>query len=106
MKNVVNWFKFQYYVLKGAVGDNPALVQIMAWRQTGDKPLFEPTMAYPTDTYITPLQWVDATLFFGGGVLKHHLSWLNNISSTMFKIIFLTWVFSLLADDEDIRSHG
>ena len=41
------------FVRKGPIDKNPALVQIMAWRQTGDKPLFEPydhlisTMALP-----------------------------------------------------------
>ena len=30
------------YVRKGPIDNNPALVQIMAWRLTGDKPLHEP----------------------------------------------------------------
>ena len=29
-----------------------ALVQLMAWRQTGDKPLSEPMMVYVADTYM------------------------------------------------------
>ena len=32
----------------------PALVQIMAWRQTDDKPLSRPTMALSTDAYMCP----------------------------------------------------
>ena len=32
------------FVLKGPINNNPALVQIMAWRQSGEKPLFEPMM--------------------------------------------------------------
>ena len=32
------------YVRKGPIDDNPALVQIMAWRRSGDKPLSEPMM--------------------------------------------------------------
>ena len=30
------------YVRKGPIDNNPALVQIMAWRRSGDKPLSEP----------------------------------------------------------------
>ena len=32
------------FVLKGPIDNIPALVQIMAWRQPGDKPLFESMM--------------------------------------------------------------
>ena len=32
------------YVRKGPIDNNPALVQIMAWRRPGDKPLSEPMM--------------------------------------------------------------
>ena len=32
------------YVRKGPIDNNPALVQIMAWRRSGDKPLSEPMM--------------------------------------------------------------
>ena len=33
------------YVCRVSIDNNPALVQIMAWRRTGDKPLSEPIMA-------------------------------------------------------------
>ena len=33
------------FVPYGSINNNPALGQIMAWRQLGDKPLFEPMMA-------------------------------------------------------------
>ena len=33
------------FVPKGPINNIPALVQIMAWRRPGDKPLFEPKMA-------------------------------------------------------------
>ena len=33
------------YVGKGPIDNNPALVQIMAWRQTSDKPLSELMLA-------------------------------------------------------------
>ena len=31
-------------VPKGSINNNPALVQIIAWRRSGDKPLSEPMM--------------------------------------------------------------
>ena len=39
-------------VSKGPIDNKPALVQIMACRRTGDKPLSEPMMAYFTDAYM------------------------------------------------------
>ena len=32
------------FIPKGPINNTPALVQIMAWCQPGDKPLFEPMM--------------------------------------------------------------
>ena len=32
------------YDRKGSIDNNPPLVQIMAWRRSGDKPLSEPMM--------------------------------------------------------------
>ena len=42
------------YVRKGPIDKNPALVQIMAWRRSGDKPLSEPMMiSLPTHKCVT-----------------------------------------------------
>ena len=42
------------FVPKGTITNNPALVQIMAWRQSGDKPLSEPMMvSLPTHICVT-----------------------------------------------------
>ena len=38
-------------VPKGPVNNDQALVQMMAWRRSGDKPLSEPMIAYLTDVY-------------------------------------------------------
>ena len=40
------------YVHKGPIDNKPALVQIMAWRRIGDKPLSEPMMAQFSDAYM------------------------------------------------------
>ena len=37
------------FVLNGPIGNNPALVQIMTWCQTGDKPLSESMLTQFTD---------------------------------------------------------
>ena len=37
---------------KASINNIPALVQVMAWRRTGDKPLFEPMMAQFNDAYM------------------------------------------------------
>ena len=40
------------FVLKGPIKNNTALVQIMAWHWSGDKPLSEPMMVSFTDAYM------------------------------------------------------
>ena len=39
-------------VPKSPIDNKSALVQVMAWRQTGDKPIPEPMMTHYTDTYM------------------------------------------------------
>ena len=40
------------FVPKVLIDNNPALVQIMAWRRIGDKPLSEPMLTLITDAYM------------------------------------------------------
>ena len=40
------------FVPRGPIDSKPALVQVMAWRRIGDKPLPEPMMANFTDAYM------------------------------------------------------
>ena len=48
-------------VPKGPINNIPALVQIMAWRRPGDKPLSRPMMArLPTHICVTRPQWVNS----------------------------------------------
>ena len=57
------------FVPKGPIDNIPALVQIMAWHRSGDKPLSEPMMvSLPTHICITRPQWVNAQNPWGG----HH----------------------------------
>ena len=47
------------FIPKVPINNIPALVQIMAWRRTGDKPLSEPMMVVlPTHICVTRPQWV------------------------------------------------
>ena len=47
------------FVPKGPINNIPALVQIMAWRRPGDKPLSEPMLIFaPTHICVTRPQWV------------------------------------------------
>ena len=47
------------FVPKGPINNNPALVQIMAWHGSGDKPLSEPMMvSLLTHICVTRPQWV------------------------------------------------
>ena len=63
--NAFSWMKMLQLLLKfhwrpkGLINDIPALVQIMAWRHAGDKPLSEPMMArLLTHICVTRPQWV------------------------------------------------
>ena len=47
------------FVPKGPINNIPTLVQVMAWRRPGDKPLSEPMMVrLPTHICVTRPQWV------------------------------------------------
>ena len=47
------------FVPKGPINNIPALVQIMAWRRSGDKPLYEPILVrLLTHICVTRPQWV------------------------------------------------
>ena len=52
--------KFHWmFVPKGPINNIPALVQIMAWRRVGNKPLSEPMLvSLPTHICVTRPQWV------------------------------------------------
>ena len=59
------------FVPKGPINNIPALVQIMAWRRPGDKPLSESMMAnLPTHICVTRPQWVNVMMWFDSGFVK------------------------------------
>ena len=70
------------FVPKGPINDIPALVQIMAWRRQGDKPLSEPMMVnLLTHICVTRPQWVKSVLTKMCNVIWLHLA--NNIQCTI-----------------------
>ena len=51
------------FVPKGPINNNPALLQVMAWRRPGDKPLSEPMMVrLPTHICVSRPQWVNSSV--------------------------------------------
>ena len=68
------------FVLKGPINNIPALVQIMAWRRSGGKPLSEPMMvSLPTHICVTRPQWVNPSMVMGSrlpGVRFSIIAWL------------------------------
>ena len=74
------------FVPRGPINNIPALVQTMAWRRPGDKPLSEPMMvSLPTHICITRPQWVNTEIHY-----YEHIKCPMKISS--FSIFFLHWV--------------
>ena len=90
------------FVLKCPINNILALVQIMAWRRPGDKPLSEPMMVkLMTHICVTRPQWVngkvtvctDISLIFY--ICKHHVSYFSMhshfIKWCMYKYITLNY---------------
>ena len=67
------------FVPKGPISNIPALVQIMAWRRPGDKPLSEPMMVrLQTHISVTRPQWVNANWsVFVSGSSQHIMVWIK-----------------------------
>ena len=75
------------FVPKGPINNIPALVQIKAWRRSGDKPLSEPIMvSLPTNICVNRPQWVNSTLPF------KYTYWRNNHHLK----VFLSKIFGYL----------
>ena len=59
------------FVPKVRINNIPALVQIMAWRRPGDKPLSEPMMiSLLTHICVTRPQWVNVIMCYNGTCLN------------------------------------
>ena len=62
------WFSIKIslkFIPSGLINNIPTLVQIMAWRRPGDKPLSEPMMVnLPTHICVARPQWVNGLVAF------------------------------------------
>ena len=91
-ENVIIFFQILLnFAPKGPICNTSALDQIMAWRRSGDKPLFEPMMGNLTDAYMSrSAQWVNS---FAPGRCD------NNFKSIIFKLIkihdIVVWAFAV-----------
>ena len=64
-----------------------ALVQIMAWRRLGDKPLSEPMIVWlPTHICITQPQWVNWNIFLVDGIFP--LPWSQRHLGVITKVTY------------------
>ena len=63
------------FVPKGPINNIPALVQIMAWRRPGDKPLSEPMIVnLPTHICVTLPQWIKCSFIRSCGTFLNAFS--------------------------------
>ena len=84
------------YIRKGPIDNNPALVQIMAWRRSGDKPLSEPMMvSLLTHICVTRPQWVK---MLQNGLLPDEKPWRKPVSFIWLtcQFIYFRFFFSKL----------
>ena len=72
------------FVPRGQINNIPTLVQIMAWRRLGDKPLSEPVMVrLPTQVCVTRPQWVNLLALWWhmqhrtGGTMDQIITWID-----------------------------
>ena len=78
------------FVPKGPINNIPALVQIMAWRRPGDKPLSETRMVrLPTNICVTRPQWVNSLIIKVNITLEWMPEDLFTDKSTMIQVT--TW---------------
>ena len=105
--NAFSWMKIYEFRLsfslkfvpKGPINKIPALVQIMAWRLPGDKPLSEPTLvSLLTHICVTRPQWVNS-LSIGRCVFGLKCLRFRGIVVITFMSISSATVFKWMAQD-------
>ena len=73
------------FVPKGPINNIPALVEIMAWRRPGDKPLSEPMMVnLLTHICVSRPQWVKTLLW--GWYTESNVHWKCAINYKLYRI--------------------
>ena len=93
------------FVPEGLINNIPALVQIMAWRRPGDKPLSEPMMVWsPTHICVTRPQWVKGQFWLKSEFFRMESDLLENhvlfLSWSSFIVKWCDWITILLASSK------
>ena len=95
------------FVPKGPINNNPALILIMAWRRSGDKPLSEPMMvSLVTHICVTRPQWVKVTQLWRqicGGTCRE---WLHTYMHTYIHTYLLLLISMLWHRQAIFKSKG
>ena len=90
-------------VLNGQINNIPSLVQIMAWRRPGDKPLSEPMMVtLGTHICVTRRQWVN--VFPKSSTFKQSIG-LNTSAESFALVYFLMQCFLKLCHNQRVVIH-
>ena len=93
------------YVPKGPINNIPALVQIMAWRRSGDKPLSEPMIvSLLTHIRVTWPQWVKS--WHGSVIASHNYVWMKTFIHAQTNAGLTHWGWEKMANfSEDIFKY-
>ena len=85
------WLKF---IPKGPINNIPVLVQIMAWRRPGDKPLSETMMViFPTHICVVRPQGIEASSFIQ--ICYRILKWGSGSHGTLSSCTLMVVILSL-----------
>ena len=108
------WFPIKIslkFVPNGPIDNIPTLVQIMAWRRPGDKPLFEPMMvSFLTHICVTRPQWVN-TPEQNQPIHKGYYTLANGKSPVPFTNMGLLWsqheyiITSIIMSKVELLTH-
>ena len=75
------------FVPKGPINNIPALVQIMVWRRSGDKPLSEPMMiSLLTHICVTRHRWLNIAV--GHATLEWNIFTQQNLCNVQYIIVY------------------
>ena len=87
------WFSLKIslkFVPKIPINKIPALVQIMAWRRPGDKPLSELMMVWsPTHVCVTRPQWVKSLCIFYGIYVRACILYGIYVRMCIFHVVYI-----------------
>ena len=80
------------FLPRGPIYNIPTLVQVMAWRRSGDRPLSEPMMVrLPMHIFVTRPQWMNPIICSICG-LSHLIQFENDVDLLCFDLIIVTFV--------------